>query len=104
MIQQTFQQYALLREEECILKFLHTLSTFANIDQESYRCELIVSPQDGMGWGGMRWDGMGSPCLGALGSGIGCAPPVPGSVQGGHCGMRTTSITSWCLRLHLPCP
>ncbi|XP_072714279.1 protein-tyrosine kinase 2-beta [Ciconia boyciana] len=41
MIQQTFQQYALLREEECILKFLHTLSTFANIDQESYRCELI---------------------------------------------------------------
>ncbi|XP_009893770.1 PREDICTED: protein-tyrosine kinase 2-beta [Charadrius vociferus] len=41
MIQQTFQQYALLREEECILKFLHTLATFANIDQESYRCELI---------------------------------------------------------------
>ncbi|NWH22062.1 FAK2 kinase, partial [Grus americana] len=41
MIQQTFQQYALLREEECILKFLHTLSTFAHIDQETYRCELI---------------------------------------------------------------
>ncbi|NXP08585.1 FAK2 kinase, partial [Thinocorus orbignyianus] len=41
MIQQTFQQYALLREEECILKFLHTLATFASIDQESYRCELI---------------------------------------------------------------
>lgn len=43
MIQQTFQQYALLKEEECIMKFLGTLSTFANIDQESYRCELIVS-------------------------------------------------------------
>ncbi|NWX93030.1 FAK2 kinase, partial [Nothoprocta pentlandii] len=41
MIQQTFQQYALLREDECILKFLHTLATFANIDQESYRCELV---------------------------------------------------------------
>ncbi|XP_032071772.1 protein-tyrosine kinase 2-beta isoform X2 [Thamnophis elegans] len=41
MIQQTFQQYALLREEECIMKFLGTLSTFANIDQENYRCELI---------------------------------------------------------------
>ncbi|KFO97468.1 Protein-tyrosine kinase 2-beta [Calypte anna] len=41
MIQQTFQQYALLREEECILKFIHTLATFANIDQESFRCELI---------------------------------------------------------------
>ena len=49
MIQQTFQQYALLREEECILKFLHTLATFANIDQESYRCELIVSPREGTG-------------------------------------------------------
>ncbi|KAM9297517.1 protein-tyrosine kinase 2-beta [Morus bassanus] len=41
MIQQTFQQYALLREEECILKFLSTFATFASIDQESYRCELI---------------------------------------------------------------
>ncbi|XP_008172125.2 protein-tyrosine kinase 2-beta isoform X3 [Chrysemys picta bellii] len=41
MIQQTFQQYALLREEECIMKFLNTLASFANIDQESYRCELI---------------------------------------------------------------
>lgn len=53
MIQQTFQQYALLREEECILKFLHTLATFANIDQESYRCELIVSPQEGIGGHGL---------------------------------------------------
>lgn len=103
MIQQTFQQYALLREEECILKFLHTLSTFANIDQESYRCELIVSLQGGMGWGGMGWDDIPLPgCFGVRR--IGCAPPVPGSVQGGHCRMRTTSITSWCLRLHLPCP
>ncbi|KAM7027978.1 protein-tyrosine kinase 2-beta [Passerculus sandwichensis] len=41
MIQQTFQQYALLREEECILKFLHTLSTFAPIDQENFRCQLV---------------------------------------------------------------
>ncbi|NWU71173.1 FAK2 kinase, partial [Pterocles burchelli] len=41
MIQQTFQQYALLREEECVLKFLHTLASFASIDQESFRCELV---------------------------------------------------------------
>ncbi|XP_037989497.1 protein-tyrosine kinase 2-beta isoform X1 [Motacilla alba alba] len=41
MIQQTFQQYALLREEECILKFLHTLASFAPIDQESFRCQLV---------------------------------------------------------------
>ncbi|XP_064304434.1 protein-tyrosine kinase 2-beta isoform X6 [Phalacrocorax carbo] len=41
MIQQTFQQYALLREEECILKFLATFATFASIDQESFRCELV---------------------------------------------------------------
>ncbi|XP_029452067.1 protein-tyrosine kinase 2-beta [Rhinatrema bivittatum] len=40
MIQQTFQQYASLREDECIMKFLNTLSSFTNIDQESYRCEL----------------------------------------------------------------
>ncbi|XP_066134666.1 protein-tyrosine kinase 2-beta isoform X3 [Saccopteryx bilineata] len=41
MIQQTFQQYALLREEECVMKFFNTLSGFASIDQETYRCELI---------------------------------------------------------------
>lgn len=42
MIQQTFQQYASLREEECVMKFFNTLAGFANIDQETYRCELIV--------------------------------------------------------------
>lgn len=41
MIQQTFQQYASLREEECIMKFFNTLAGFAHIDQETYRCELI---------------------------------------------------------------
>lgn len=43
MIQQTFQQYASLREEECVMKFFNTLAGFAHIDQETYRCELIVS-------------------------------------------------------------
>lgn len=41
MIQQTFQQYAALREEECVMKFFNTLAGFASIDQETYRCELI---------------------------------------------------------------
>ncbi|NXR25233.1 FAK2 kinase, partial [Cinclus mexicanus] len=41
LIHQTFQQYALLREEECVLKFLHTLGTFAPMDQESFRCQLV---------------------------------------------------------------
>ncbi|XP_054557048.1 protein-tyrosine kinase 2-beta isoform X2 [Talpa occidentalis] len=41
MIQQTFQQYASLREEECVMKFFNTLAGFAKIDQETYRCELI---------------------------------------------------------------
>uniref|UniRef100_A0A4X2K8S1 non-specific protein-tyrosine kinase n=1 Tax=Vombatus ursinus TaxID=29139 RepID=A0A4X2K8S1_VOMUR len=41
MIQQTFQQYASLKEEECVRKFFNTLAGFANIDQETYRCELI---------------------------------------------------------------
>ncbi|XP_040283052.1 protein-tyrosine kinase 2-beta isoform X2 [Bufo bufo] len=40
MIQQTFQQYGSLREEECIMRFLNTLSSFTSIDQETYRCEL----------------------------------------------------------------
>lgn len=44
MIQQAFQQYASLREEECVMKFFNTLAGFANIDQETYRCELIVTP------------------------------------------------------------
>ncbi|XP_050161865.1 protein-tyrosine kinase 2-beta isoform X4 [Myiozetetes cayanensis] len=41
MIQQTFQQYALLREEECVLKFLHTLGTIAPIGQETFQCQLV---------------------------------------------------------------
>ncbi|XP_058406443.1 protein-tyrosine kinase 2-beta isoform X2 [Diceros bicornis minor] len=41
MIQQTFQQYASLREEECVMKFFNTLAGFASIDQETFRCELI---------------------------------------------------------------
>ncbi|XP_072489959.1 protein-tyrosine kinase 2-beta isoform X2 [Notamacropus eugenii] len=41
MIQQTFQQYASLKEEECVRKFFNTLAGFANIDQETYHCELI---------------------------------------------------------------
>ncbi|XP_018119613.1 protein-tyrosine kinase 2-beta isoform X2 [Xenopus laevis] len=40
MIQQTFQQYGSLKEEECITRFMNTLSTFTSIDQETYRCEL----------------------------------------------------------------
>ncbi|XP_075454735.1 protein-tyrosine kinase 2-beta isoform X2 [Ascaphus truei] len=40
MIQQTFQQYGSLKEEECIMRFLSTLSSFTSIDQETYRCEL----------------------------------------------------------------
>ncbi|XP_063298050.1 protein-tyrosine kinase 2-beta isoform X2 [Pelobates fuscus] len=40
MIQQTFQQYGSLREEECIMRFLTTLSSFTSIDQETFRCEL----------------------------------------------------------------
>ncbi|NXI41107.1 FAK2 kinase, partial [Galbula dea] len=41
MIQQTFQQYALLREEDCILRFIHTLGSFTAIGQESFRCQLV---------------------------------------------------------------
>ncbi|XP_014117025.1 PREDICTED: protein-tyrosine kinase 2-beta [Pseudopodoces humilis] len=40
MIQQTFQQFAQLREDECVLKFLLTLGACAPIEQESFRCQL----------------------------------------------------------------
>uniref|UniRef100_A0A9J8BW90 non-specific protein-tyrosine kinase n=1 Tax=Cyprinus carpio carpio TaxID=630221 RepID=A0A9J8BW90_CYPCA len=40
MIQQTFQQYALLKEEQCINKFFETLSVFSSYDEEVFPCEL----------------------------------------------------------------
>uniref|UniRef100_A0A8C2FKE7 non-specific protein-tyrosine kinase n=1 Tax=Cyprinus carpio TaxID=7962 RepID=A0A8C2FKE7_CYPCA len=42
MIQQTFQQYALLKEEQCINKFFETLSVFSSYDEEVFPCELVV--------------------------------------------------------------
>uniref|UniRef100_A0A8C1BNT5 non-specific protein-tyrosine kinase n=1 Tax=Cyprinus carpio carpio TaxID=630221 RepID=A0A8C1BNT5_CYPCA len=41
LIQQTFQQYALLKEEECIIKFFETLSVFSSFDEEVFSCELV---------------------------------------------------------------
>ncbi|XP_043918281.1 protein-tyrosine kinase 2-beta isoform X2 [Protopterus annectens] len=41
MIQQTFQQYGTLKEEECIMKFFDTLRSFTDIDHETFRCELV---------------------------------------------------------------
>uniref|UniRef100_A0A3B3T0V7 non-specific protein-tyrosine kinase n=1 Tax=Paramormyrops kingsleyae TaxID=1676925 RepID=A0A3B3T0V7_9TELE len=40
-IQQTFQKYATLKEEDCILKFFEILSSFSNFDEEVYPCELV---------------------------------------------------------------
>ncbi|XP_076004826.1 protein tyrosine kinase 2 beta, b isoform X2 [Genypterus blacodes] len=41
LIQQTFQQYATLKEEECMVKFFETLKDFVNYDEEVYPCELV---------------------------------------------------------------
>ncbi|XP_048046372.1 protein-tyrosine kinase 2-beta isoform X4 [Megalobrama amblycephala] len=41
LIQQTFQQFALLKEEQCIMKFFETLSVFSNFDEEVFPCELV---------------------------------------------------------------
>uniref|UniRef100_A0A6Q2Z848 non-specific protein-tyrosine kinase n=1 Tax=Esox lucius TaxID=8010 RepID=A0A6Q2Z848_ESOLU len=41
MIQQTFQQYATLKEDECIVRFFKTLIDFSNFDEEVYPCELV---------------------------------------------------------------
>ncbi|XP_039605461.1 protein-tyrosine kinase 2-beta isoform X1 [Polypterus senegalus] len=40
MIQQTFQQYASLKEEQCIVKFFDTFANFSNFDEEVFPCEL----------------------------------------------------------------
>ncbi|XP_039530196.1 protein-tyrosine kinase 2-beta isoform X2 [Pimephales promelas] len=41
LIQQTFQQFALLKEEQCIMKFFETLSVFSSFDDEVFPCELV---------------------------------------------------------------
>ncbi|XP_058235331.1 protein tyrosine kinase 2 beta, b isoform X3 [Hemibagrus wyckioides] len=41
MIQQTFQQYGTLREEECMVKFFKTYGEFINFNEEVFPCELV---------------------------------------------------------------
>ncbi|XP_046877361.1 protein tyrosine kinase 2 beta, b [Hypomesus transpacificus] len=41
LIQQTFQQYATLKEEDCMIKFFETLIQFVNVDEEVFPCELV---------------------------------------------------------------
>lgn len=43
LIQQTFQQYATLKEDECMVKFFETLRDFVSYDEEVFPCELVVS-------------------------------------------------------------
>ncbi|XP_041815245.1 protein tyrosine kinase 2 beta, b isoform X2 [Chelmon rostratus] len=41
LIQQTFQQYATLKEDDCMVKFFETLKDFVNCDEEVFPCELV---------------------------------------------------------------
>ncbi|KAI3364333.1 hypothetical protein L3Q82_011136 [Scortum barcoo] len=41
LIQQTFQQYATLKEEDCMIKFFETLKDFISFDEEVFPCELV---------------------------------------------------------------
>ncbi|XP_068580605.1 protein tyrosine kinase 2 beta, b [Cebidichthys violaceus] len=41
LIQQTFQQYATLKEEDCMNKFFETLKEFVSFDEEVFPCELV---------------------------------------------------------------
>ncbi|TSO25140.1 Protein-tyrosine kinase 2-beta [Bagarius yarrelli] len=41
LIQQTFQQYSSLKEEQCIQKFFETFSVFSSFDEEVFPCELV---------------------------------------------------------------
>lgn len=44
LIQQTFQQYSSLKEEQCMMKFFETFSVFSSFDEEVFPCELVVRP------------------------------------------------------------
>ncbi|XP_072298154.1 protein tyrosine kinase 2 beta, b isoform X3 [Eucyclogobius newberryi] len=41
MIQQTFLQYASLKEDDCMIKFFETLRDFISYDEEVFPCELV---------------------------------------------------------------
>ncbi|KAL2082281.1 hypothetical protein ACEWY4_022099 [Coilia grayii] len=41
LIQQTFQQYANLKEEECMIRFFQTFREFFSFTEEVYPCELV---------------------------------------------------------------
>ncbi|XP_040919810.1 protein tyrosine kinase 2 beta, b isoform X2 [Toxotes jaculatrix] len=41
MIQQTFQQYGTLKEDDCMVKFFETLKDFVSYDEEVFPCELV---------------------------------------------------------------
>ncbi|XP_077408357.1 protein tyrosine kinase 2 beta, b isoform X2 [Vanacampus margaritifer] len=41
LIQQTFQQFATLKEDDCMLTFFETLKEFASYDEEVFPCELV---------------------------------------------------------------
>ncbi|XP_056283389.1 protein tyrosine kinase 2 beta, b isoform X2 [Pseudoliparis swirei] len=41
LIQHTFQQYATLREDDCMVKFFETLKDISNYDEEVFPCELV---------------------------------------------------------------
>lgn len=43
LIQQTFQQYATLKEDDCMVKFFETLKDVVCYDEEVFPCELVVS-------------------------------------------------------------
>lgn len=42
LIQQTFQSYAALNQEQCIVKFFHTLAQCYSFTQERFACQLAV--------------------------------------------------------------
>ncbi|XP_051908035.1 protein-tyrosine kinase 2-beta-like [Hippocampus zosterae] len=41
LIQQTFQQFATLKEDDCMVRFFETLKEFASYDEEVFPCELV---------------------------------------------------------------
>lgn len=43
MIQQTFQGYSTLKQDECMTRFFTTVAQCYSYTQESFACQLVVS-------------------------------------------------------------
>lgn len=59
LIQQTFQGYSTLKQDECISRFFSTLAQCYTFTQESFACQLVVRGRlDLLEWTVLGWNGV----------------------------------------------